>query len=286
MEMFDLEVNLIPIGNVDKIGDGLRMAWEAGAAEEGLGLLELFRTGPIGPNYSPKGSLELVADQPYLWINTQGERFCDEGIAFSDSFEGSANARYREGYTYTLFNDGIIRHLMDRGIVRNVAVENMPGSKPLNFYKELELAIEINTPDVFAADSLSELAQKLNINPVVLNDTVEEYNEACKRGYDDLFAKNPQYLIPLLEPRYYAIKARTVFLGTLGGIKVNHRLEVLDKKDKVIPGLYAVGCDAGGMWGDSYPISVSTGAAAGFAINSGRLAGKSILEYIGKSNLQ
>ena len=37
---FDLDVNVIPIGNADKMGDGIRMAWEAGAAEEGMGVLE------------------------------------------------------------------------------------------------------------------------------------------------------------------------------------------------------------------------------------------------------
>jgi fumarate reductase flavoprotein subunit len=78
------------------------------------------------------------------------------------------------------------------------------------------------------------------------------------------------------------VKARTVFLGTLGGIKINHKTEVVDKKDKIIPGLYAVGFDAGGMWGDSYSIRDSSGASAGFAVNSGRIAGRNALKYIGK----
>ena len=82
-------------------------------------------------------------------------------------------------------------------------------------------------------------------------------------------------------PRYYAVKGRTVFLGTMGGIKVNEKMEVLDKKDAVIPGLYAGGFDAGGMYGDSYPIKSSSGLASAFAFNSGRIAGRSILKYLG-----
>jgi fumarate reductase flavoprotein subunit len=78
------------------------------------------------------------------------------------------------------------------------------------------------------------------------------------------------------------VKARTIFLGTLGGIKINHKTEVVDKKEKIIPGLYAVGFDAGGMWGDSYSIRHSSGASAGFAVNSGRIAGRNALKYIGK----
>ena len=67
----------------------------------------------------------------------------------------------------------------------------------------------------------------------------------------------------------------------MGGIKVNEKLEVLDKKDAAIPGLYAGGFDAGGMYGDSYPIKVSSGLASAFALNSGRIAGKSALHSPG-----
>jgi fumarate reductase flavoprotein subunit len=67
----------------------------------------------------------------------------------------------------------------------------------------------------------------------------------------------------------------------MGGIKINHKTEVIDKKGKIIPGLYAVGFDAGGMWGDSYSIKDSSGASASFAINSGRIAGRNALKFIG-----
>ena len=33
---YELGRNVIPIGNTAKMGDGIRMAWEAGAAEEGI----------------------------------------------------------------------------------------------------------------------------------------------------------------------------------------------------------------------------------------------------------
>jgi hypothetical protein len=51
--------------------------------------------------------------------------------------------------------------------------------------------------------------------------------------HDDLFAKGPKYLWPLKGPKYYAVKTLPVFLGTLGGIKINHKAEVVDKKDRV-----------------------------------------------------
>jgi fumarate reductase flavoprotein subunit len=116
----------------------------------------------------------------------------------------------------------------------------------------------------------------------VLRATIDEYNRYCSQGHDELFAKDRRYLRPLVGPRFYAVRGRAVFLGTMGGIKVNERLEVLDKKDVVIPGLYAGGFDAGGMYGDSYPIKSSSGLASAFALNSGRIAGKSALRYLGK----
>jgi fumarate reductase flavoprotein subunit len=66
----------------------------------------------------------------------------------------------------------------------------------------------------------------------------------------------------------------------MGGIRINGNTEVIDKAENVIPGLYAVGFDAGGMYGDSYHISVASGSSVGFAFNSGRIAGRNALDYI------
>ena len=278
---FDIDVNMIPVGNVDKMGDGIRMAWEVGAAEEGMGVLEAYRFGPMAPEFRTYGPVQMVALQPDLWVNPAGERFCDEGIAFYDTSVGNVNARHKEGFTYSLFDDSIREYYTKHGIHRNVGWKNAPGTKPAGFDDELSNALEKGTNEAYAADSVEDLAAKMGVEPAVLKATVDEYNGFCEKGHDDLFAKDPRYLRPLKGPKYYAAKARTIFLVTLGGIKVNHRMEVVDKKEKVIPGLYAGGMDAGGMWGDSYPIQVATGASSAFAINSGRIAARSALRYIG-----
>lgn len=277
---FDLDVNAFPIGNVDKTGDGIRMAFEVGAAEEGLGVLETYAAGPFGEGFVMKGSLEMVSAQPDLWVDPFGERYCDESIAFYDTSMGNANARYSGGFTYRLFDDSILRILMERGIEKQLGMDNPPGTRPVDFEKELKAAEERGSKEVFAAGSVEGLAQRMGVDGPVLKATVEEYNAFCARGHDGLFGKNPKYLRPLKGPRFYAVKARTLFLGTLGGIKINHRTEVLDKKGKVIPGLYAGGFDAGGMWGDSYCIRVSSGLSAGFAGNSGRIGAKNVIDYL------
>jgi fumarate reductase flavoprotein subunit len=279
---FDVGVNVFPVGNIDKTGDGIRMAWEIGAAEEGLGVLELYRVGPVGPDFPMMGQLEFIPAQPDLWVNQSGERFCDESIAFSETSSGNANARHQEGYTYSLFDESIKQLILNNGIERGVGEDNLPGTRPMNFDQELQDALERGTTELFVANSIEELAGKMGIDPTALKATVDEYNGFCDKGHDDLFAKNPKYLRPLKGPRFYAVKSRTICLGTLGGIRINRNMEVVDKKGKVIPGLYAGGFDAGGMYGDSYCIHDSSGLSSGFAANSGRIAGKNALTYMGK----
>jgi len=279
---FDIDVNLIPIGNVDKTGDGIRMAFEVGAAEEGLGILELVRTGPVGPEFAMGSHLENIAVQPDLWVNAQGERYCDESISFDDAYVGNANARQKGDYTFSIFDSAIKQSLIDDGITKAMIMAFPPGSRTTELDRELEKAVKSGSTEVFEADSIRELAEKIGVDPDVLQSTVDEYNGYCEKGHDDLFAKDPKYLRPLKGPKYYAVKARTIFLGTLGGIKINHRMEVIDKKGNTIPGLYAGGYDAGGMYGDSYSIGKSSGLSSSFATNSGRIAGKNSLKYIGK----
>jgi len=277
---FDLDVNLIPFGNVHKTGDGIRMAFEAGAADEGLGMLELVRTGPISPEFAMGMHLESPAVQPDLWVNNLGERFCDESITFDDAAVGNANARQKGDYTFSIFDTSIKQHLIEKGIDKAMAMDFPPGSRTTELDRELEAVFKSGTTEVLVADSIEELAEKMEVNPEVFRATVDEYNKFCEQGHDELFAKDPKYLRPIVGPKFYAIKARTVFLGTMGGIKINHRMEVIDKKGEVIPGLYAAGYDAGGMYGDSYSITKSSGLSSSFATNSGRIAGKNALEFV------
>jgi fumarate reductase flavoprotein subunit len=278
---FDLGVNLIPFGNVGKMGDGIRMAFEMGAAEEGLRVLEVLRDAPINPELTPQLTYTVV--QPYLWVNKKGERFCDESITFYDTEMGNASVRQKDGCSFSLFDTSIKRYLIEQGIDKAMTPEFPPASRLTDLDRELESAV-INQQDVvFKASTVRELAAKIGVDPAALEATVEEYNGYCRKGCDEEFAKDPLYLRPLAGPEFYAVKGRNVFLGTLGGIKINQRAEVVDTADEVIPGLYAGGFDAGGMYGDSYCIKDSTGLSSSFAVNSGRIAGKNATLYISQS---
>ena len=127
------------------------------------------------------------------------------------------------------------------------------------------------------ADTIEDLAAQTGIDPVGLARTVEEYNGFCLQGYDELFNKAHHLLRPIETPRYYAGKLLPGAYGTLGGIKINERAEVLDRSWKPIPGLYAAGTDACTIYGDSY-VFILPGNTMGFAINTGRIAGEGAVE--------
>ena len=126
---------------------------------------------------------------------------------------------------------------------------------------------------------LLELAEKAGINYDNLKNTIDVYNRACETGRDELFHKNAKYLRPIKKPRFYAGRLFPGAIGSLGGIKINHRTEILTKNDETIPGLYAAGTDANALHGDSYAF-ILPGNTLGFALNSGRIAGENAAEYV------
>ena len=72
----ELDRTVTPMGNVGKMGDGIRMAWEMGAAEEGMGVLHLIRDAVYAVDTSSDtlevGQLQRAAVSfsiPFLKVN-------------------------------------------------------------------------------------------------------------------------------------------------------------------------------------------------------------------------
>lgn len=275
---FDLGCNLFPPAELQLTGDGIQMAWDVGAAEEGTGVLAL-QYGTPGPGIVGT-RLSTLIRQPYLWINQQGMRFCDESISAHWPLAGNAIARQKNRCAFLIFDEGTKKYMAEEGFDIG-AGPVLPNTKLVDLDVLIKGALEKGNENVFMANSLEELGNKIGVNPDVLLKTINEYNEFCEKNHDDLFAKDSRYLQPVKEPTFYAFRIFPRFLGTLGGIKINEKTEVLDKEFEVIPGLYAVGNVAGGMYGDSYDLRLP-GGALGFALNSGRIAGENVLKYIGK----
>lgn len=266
--------NLLPMGNEEKMGEGIQMAWEAGAAAEGTDVLQLIT--PVVRTERGITHLAATVVQPYLWINKMGKRFCDEGI-FQFPFVGNAQANQIDQIMFHIFDETTKNYMKENGIDSGMGMYVPTTTKLEDIDADLKRGVDDG--EVFVSDSIEDLASAIGVDTKVFMATIEEYNKFCDQGHDDLFAKDPRYLQPVRTPRFYAVRGFPSFTGTLGGIKINHKTEVLNKNFEAIPGLYAAGNCAGGMYGDSYD-SASAGTALGFAINSGRMAGESALAYM------
>jgi fumarate reductase flavoprotein subunit len=77
----------------------------------------------------------------------------------------------------------------------------------------------------------------------------------------------------------------TGIMITMGALQINEYMEALNSDNEPIPGLYVVGCDAGGLYGESYTLPVP-GSANGFALTSGWLAADDISEKIKSGKLK
>ena len=274
---FDLESDLFAVIPCDKTGEGIEMAWSVGAAEEGTGVL-LFNIGMPPRTVGPDEHLLGAVGQPTLWVNRDGVRFCDEGIIQNMIHTGNALARQPGRYCYRIFDEEAKRQWEISGGL-NVGNYSPPALQLTKLDKEIAAAIQKKSPYVFASGSIVELADRIGVDRAVLSRTVDNYNACCDQGRDDEFGKDPVFLRPVRSPRFYAIKCYPDFLCTLGGIKIDEKMEVLDKNDNPIRGLYAAGCDAGGLYGDSYDL-IASGIGSSFAFNSGRIAGENAVRYL------
>ena len=67
--------------NLKQTGDGQKMAWEAGADKGSMGTGLVPQTPRLGiagvPPWITFSQLTTILDQPYLWVNQQGERYYD-----------------------------------------------------------------------------------------------------------------------------------------------------------------------------------------------------------------
>lgn len=251
-------------------GDGIRMAWEVGAAPTDMNLEMIYMMpGEFHP------AVGEVFRQPHLMVNLLGERFINEEIMPNTTFTGNAIARQKNRMGFTIFDEAI-KKIMEEGLDDVSNVMRVFDAK--GFDALLKAMMDGGYKDVFVAESLDELAAKTGIDAGGLKNTVEQYNGFCDKGYDAQFNKRHSYLRPIRTPKFYAARFLPGAYGSLGGIKINHRTEVMNKDWKKIPGLYAAGTDANTIYGDSY-VFILPGNTMGFAMNTGRIAGENAAAY-------
>ncbi len=267
-------------------GEGCRMAWEAGAGVEEMNM-ELTLSVPMDMSDMGRMAQMLMSGatiigvlplfmQPNLLVNAFGERFMNEAEMGNFTFLGNAIGRQKGRYGFIVFDSAAVKDYEQNGVDWPITLFQH-GNAPVPYAEILKKAPE-QAKLITSGNSLDELAKNAGIDAAGLKSTVEEYNKACESGRDVIFHKRASYLRSIKQPPFYAGKLYPNAYGSLGGIKINWKLEAVTKDMEVIPGLYAAGVDANAIYADSY-VFVLPGNTMGFAINGGRMAGENAAVY-------
>lgn len=266
-----------------KTGDGHLMAVAAGAQMENLGHTKMLHDFDAG----------LMYEEPFLYVNMKGERFCNEFIGFvymndvmlhQPLYKGGKNYDEPEigsqGWYCQVYDSEYMSHeAVDALIPPTVMEKYMP-----EISDEEYAASHDGSPrsgvfpyltDTWRADTLDELADKLGIeDKAAFLASVERYNELCESGADVDFGKDAKWMNAIKTPPFYGIRRHLRISSLDSGVYTNANGQALDPAKNPIEGLYCVGNLGGQFYGGAdYPFH-STGLSLGRCYTFGRLAGK------------
>lgn len=127
------------------------------------------------------------------------------------------------------------------------------------------------------APTVKELADKLLIDSVALDYTVQEYNEFVAKKNDEEFGRKPASMERSIStPPFYAIEIEPAVHHTMGGLKINTKAQVINESGNPIPRLFAAGEVTGGVHGAE---RLGGNAVADICI-FGKIAADSALELV------
>lgn len=222
-------------------------------------------------------ALTWLLQSPLLWVDASGSRFANEDAVYDTVWW--ANVGHAAGGRYFIVVDQATLDSYTNGDTLRLSYSGPGPSKNGGDFTALaEQAVKGKT--AWKANSLSELAKAVGFNENDFTNNVERYNSMIANKKDSDYGKKSENLrFAVSKGPFYAFDCRAVFLGTVGGVKVDENLAVLDINTyKPIPGLYTAGANAGGYYSPrSYP--PYEGMASGFAWTSGRIAGESAAAY-------
>ncbi|WP_232695979.1 flavocytochrome c [Brevibacillus daliensis] len=214
----ELDESYLSTVTTGSTGDGIVMGEKIGAASTNMGSIQTY------PVCNPKsGLISLVADSRFdgaLLINQSGNRFVEE-LERRDVISKAILAQ-EGGYAYQIWNQKVGDF-----------------SKTVETHKD-EYDMLVKDGILFKTDTLEEAAKHFNIPADQLQKTIDRFNGFAKAGKDEDF-KHRGTLTAMEEGPWYIQKAVPSVHHTMGGLVIDTETRVLDKDNKVIPGLYAAG---------------------------------------------
>ncbi|MBK7079252.1 MAG: FAD-binding protein [Betaproteobacteria bacterium] len=249
---------------MDRTGDGFALAYWAGGVIEPIGHTKMLHDFDAGP--------ASMCDMPFLAVNRAGLRFVNETVEMSLLNNYLRDAKDAGHYCQVFDSNYMTQAASWPGkLVPPEGLKNYmpddPGPKKGVFESQ------VNT---HVADTLEELARKLEIDPANFVATVRRYNEVVASGKDSDFGKPADRLIPVEKPPFYGIHRRVRVSAICSGVLVDANHQALDAAGKPIKGLYLIGNLGGGFYGGvDYPLTVF-GLSLGRCYTFGYLAGRHV----------
>ncbi len=251
-------------------GDAHRAAEAVGAD---LTLMDAAWWGPSVQVPGSDRSRVLFAERalPGIYIvNEKGERYLNEAASYD---EVGREIQAHPTSSWLVF-DRRAREKYGIGPLYPTAVH--PDSKWTDAIKSV----------VIKSDTIEGLAEAMGVDVEGFKDTVEKVarysvtgkdedfhsgESAYDRYYGDPTVKPNPCLAPIEKAPFYAFPVRPGDIGTKGGVAVDVNAQALDRKQKPIAGLYAIGNTASSVMGHSYP---GAGSTLGPAMTFGYVAAK------------
>jgi flavocytochrome c len=201
----------------------------------------------------------------YIWVNQQGRRFHNEEISGGNSASPALMAQTpRHAWA-----------IMDGPMAATMEVADPYYRNGDKVIREKVNELLESSPYVRKADTLADLAKRIDVEAPAFLDTVARYNDACTQGLktEPEFGKSLKGSKAFDTAPFYAMQIFLMARKNLGGVKTDLQCRVLDKHFEPIEGLYAAGEVAGMAGGHINGRAGLEGTMLGPSVFSGRVAG-------------
>lgn len=268
--------NLMPaIADGAVAGDGIKACLWMGAEMDDIHTSLLFDRCALKPDQTPATATESgmfwIGSQPFLKVNLNGERFANESTPYDYILHASS---LQPGKCFVSIYDS--KYTEDIARFQTVgcsrSIYTFPNGAPPNMPEPAlngMLGGLLENGFIQQADTIDELAAKLNLPVENLAATVNRYNELFDAQKDDDFFKEPYRLSSLRNPPYYGVRVCARLLSTLDGIRIDSYMRPLDKDCQPFEGLHIIGDASGSYYAHTYP-NLFTGHAAGRTLTFAR----------------
>ncbi len=254
-------------------GGPINAAIEVGAD---IALMDDGWWGPSAVDPATGAASFLVSERsfPHTFIvDSSGQRFMNESASYVDC----GHLQYERNKTVAAVPAWLIMDTTNRN------------SYPFGFaLPRMTPKSMLESGYIIKADTLEELAAKIEVDSDGLLATAKKFTEYARTGKDEDFGRGDSvydhvYGDPRVKPNpnlgavakgpFYATKIYPGDLGTKGGIMTDEHARALRPDGSVIPGLYAAGNSSASVMGDRYP---GPGSTIGPAMTFGYVAGKHV----------